>query len=140
MLCIFKDHVYGFVFQDDFLEGDNILVADFPIQLEGHGQLRGYMNWGRTDRNFPDCTLANSCESNHVPLLVWLEFLDRVQLPVLFQTLRLVYTPIRPRGYKSKNCILGAHRPMAIIAFLAVKEHGILKNIVCPFSEHFVGS
>jgi len=78
MLCIFEDHVYGFVFQDDFLEGDNILVADFPIQLEGDGQSRDYMKWGRTDSNFPDCTLADSCVSDHIPLLVWFKFLNRV--------------------------------------------------------------
>ena len=33
MLGIVKDHVDGLVLKDDFLEGNDILVRDLPIQL-----------------------------------------------------------------------------------------------------------
>lgn len=112
-------------------------MIDFPIQLERYGQFWDSMEWGRTDCNFPDSTLADSSVCYHIALLVRLEFLNSMYLSVFFQTLCLVYTPVRPGGYESKNCVLGAHRPMTRVVFLSVEAHSImLQNTVRPFVKH----
>ena len=33
MLCVLKHHIYGLIFQYNFLEGDDVLMAYLPVEL-----------------------------------------------------------------------------------------------------------
>lgn len=90
----------------------------------------------QTYRNLSDGTLANASVGDNIPLLVRLELLYGVDFGILPETLRLVYAPIRSRGYKSENGVFRRHRAAHSIPFYTVHAHRVvLNNITGPFVD-----
>jgi len=75
---ILKDHIDRFVFEDNFLHGDHVLVADLPVQLRSSvgRPLRCVMM--RTYCDFSYGTLADPGIGDNVALFVGFELFYRV--------------------------------------------------------------
>lgn len=128
MLSVVKDHVYGLIFQNDFLEGHNIIMVYFSVELEGLDVSEKRNVLLATHRNLPDGALTDASIRDHVTLLVRFELLYGVNLLIVTETLRLVYTSIGPRRDEAENAVFRRNCTMSFISFGAVQTHRIMKN------------
>lgn len=136
MFRILKHHIDGLIFQYNFLEGDNVLVAYFSIELYYVINADNNEQTQYTHSNFTNCALADSSVCRYVSILVRFKFLDGMESGILVLALCFIDPAVSPRRDETKNGVFECDTTMSFIALGTVNSHHIMLYCLRPVVNH----
>ena len=136
MLRVLKHHIYGFIFQYNFLEGDDVLMAYFPVELHHVDSKPTVRQTQYTYRNFTNRTLADTSVCCYIPIFVGFKFFDGVEFTILVLALCFVDPAIRSRGDETKNGVFECDTTMSFVTLGTVDSHHIVLYCLRPVVNH----
>ena len=102
---VLEDHVDGFILEDDLLHGNNVLMADLPVQLDSWSGSRCVTKGGRTHCNLSDGTLTDSGVCDDLTLLVGFELFNGVYVFRAVFADGFVHASVCPRRYETDDLV-----------------------------------
>lgn len=136
MFRILKHHIDGLIFQYNFLEGDNVLVAYFSIELYYVINADNNEQTQYTHSNFTNCALADSSVCRYVSILVRFKFLDGMESGILVLALCFIDPAVSPRRDETKNGVFECDTTMSFVALGTVNSHHIMLYCLRPVVNH----
>src|SRR6266852_9003268 len=136
MLRVLKHHIDGLIFQYNFLEGNNVLMAYLPVELHYVDLKPTARQTQYTHRNFTNCALADTSVCCYISIFVGFKFLDGMEFAILVLALCFVDPAIRSRGDETKNGVFECDTTMSFVTLGTVNSHHIVLYCLRPVVNH----